>query len=139
MEKNDLITYLSATFTSFGVMAILFIWVRNLLDGFGATITGIWSNSDHSLRVLIYNSNSAMHGDVVWTNSPQEHVLGWHILKHIKLNFFNLGTGEYIDPLTGKHYHFKLRLVKKELLHLYVADEKGLPVWNEQWNLVSAK
>jgi hypothetical protein len=139
MKTHDFITYLSATFTSFGIIAIMFLWVKNLLDGFGATITGIWSNGDHSLRVLIYTMDSKMQGDVVWTNSPQEHVLGWNILQHIKLNFFNLGKGEYLDPSTGKQYHFKMRLVKKELLHLYVADEKGAPVLNEQWNLVSEK
>ena len=119
-----------------GFAIFLVIRLKHALEDLGSGITGIWTNSDESMRVLIYNMDSILQGNVVWTRQPDSTVLGSTVIQNVKLRFFILGQGTYHDPVTRKKYQFRLRIMAKNIMHFWLHDEKGQPVINEEWRLV---
>jgi hypothetical protein len=135
MESNDIVQYVTITLVSLGVLAGLLFWMRNLLEDVHSKITGIWTNSDNTFRVLIYNIDSVLQGDVVWANDQSQRILGKSVLQQVKLRFFFFGRGVYTCPFTHLNYNFRLRLLSKESMQLYLTDKDGKVVMNETWKL----
>jgi len=137
MKVSELISYSVVVLIPTGIAVGLLFWLRNLLEDVGTKITGIWANSDHTFKVLIYDIDSIFQGDVVWTDQDNQRILGRSILQGVKLKFALFGKGHYICPFTRREYTFRLRRLSKESLELYMTDTEGKVVANETWNLVS--
>jgi len=137
MKANELIQYVLVTLVPTAIAVGVLLWLKNLLEDVGAKITGIWVNSDQSFKVLIYDIDSSLQGDVVWTDSENQRILGRSILQNVKLKFALFGEGHYICPFTRREYSFRLRRLSKELLQLYMTDGEGKVIANDTWSLVS--
>jgi hypothetical protein len=137
MKASELIHYIVVIFIPTGITVGLLLWLKNLLEDVGTKITGIWANSDQTFRVLIYDIDSIFQGDVVWTNTENQRILGRSILQGVRLKFALFGKGHYICPFTRREYAFQLRRLSKDSLQLYMTDAEGKVVSNETWNLVS--
>lgn len=137
MKTSELIHYIVVIFIPTGIAIGLLFWLKNLLEDVGTKITGIWANSDQTFRVLIYDIDSSLQGDVIWANSENQRILGRSVLQNVRLKFALFGNGHYICPFTRREYSFRLRRLSKESLQLYMTDVEGKVVANETWNLVS--
>jgi hypothetical protein len=136
MKGNEFIHFATVTIIGAGSIAIVFLWIKNLFEDVNTKITGLWSNSETTFKVLIYNNDSSLQADVVWTDSDHDRILGKSILSNIKLNFFLFGKGRYTCPYTHQEYLFRLRRLSKESLQLYVTNTEGTMISNETWSLV---
>jgi hypothetical protein len=123
-------------FLVIGGLTLLFFWWRNSAEELGSKITGIWENTDNTIRVLIYEIDSIFQGEVVWTNVQNQRILGARILHSIELKRFKLGKGIYNCPFTHQQYQFQLKLIKNELLSLHLHTQEGRSVQKEQWKLI---
>ncbi|HEY5825145.1 MAG TPA: hypothetical protein VIT44_12295 [Cyclobacteriaceae bacterium] len=137
MMASELINYSMMILIPTGIVVGLIFWLRNLLEDVGTKITGIWANSDQTFRVLIYDIDSIFQGEVIWTNTENQRILGRSILQGVRLKFALFGKGNYICPFTRREYSFRLRRLSKESLQFYMTDTEGKVVANETWNLVS--
>jgi|SRR6478736_2847346 len=137
MKASELIHYFVVIFIPTGIVVGLLFWLKNLLEDVGTKINGIWSNSDRTFRVLIYDIDSTFQGDVVWASQDNQRILGRSILQNVRLKFALFGKGHYICPFTRREYAFQLRRLSRNSLQLYMIDAEGKLVSNETWNLVS--
>lgn len=136
MENSGWIQYVTVTLVVAGVVAGILFWVRNLLEDVRAKITGIWTNGDNSFRVLIYNIETVLQGDVIWAAPQHQKLLGHSILQNMKLSFFIFGKGIYTCPHTSERYEFRVRFLSKQSLQFYFSDKSGKLI-SETWKLVA--
>ena len=72
MKTGDLFQFVMMLLVSVGLLWGILYWLKNLLEDVHTQITGIWTNSDSSFKVLIYSTaDAALQGDVVWADSPK--------------------------------------------------------------------
>ena len=137
MKTGDLFQFVTMLLVSIGIIAGILFWLKNLLEDVHVQITGIWTNSDSTFKVLIYNLDSYLQGDVVWADPQNQKILGLSVLQNMKLNFFIFGKGVYTCPLTNSKYDFRLRLLSKKTIQFYFSDPTGKMVAQETWKLAA--
>lgn len=137
MKTGDLFQFATMLLVSVGLLWGILYWLKNLLEDVHTQVTGIWTNSDSSFKVLIYSTDSALQGDVVWADSQNQKILGLPVVQNMKLRFFIFGKGSYICPFTHQKCEFRLRLLSKKSIQLYFTDTTGKLVGQETWKLAA--
>jgi len=137
MKTGDLFQFITVLLIIVGLVTGIFFWLKNLLEDVHAQVTSIWTNGDSTFKVLIYNVDSSLQGDVVWADSQNQKILGLPVLKNMKLKFFIFGKGHYTCPFTRQKYHFRLRFLSKKSIQFYFTDLSGKTVNQETWMLVA--
>lgn len=119
-----------------GALGAIFFWLRNLLGDVGTGITGIWINGEKTFKVLIYDIDTCLQGDVVWADADNQRLLGRSIIQNLNMKFFMFGKGSYICPYSRQACNFRLRRLSKDSFQLYLIDHEGKLTSNETWHLV---
>jgi len=133
---NAVMFFLLIGVVAIAVVIVLFMRYQYGVADMETKITGIWSNRDDTMRVLIYNLNSRVQGEVVWTDSANEKLLGSTIIRDMHLTFFGWSKGTYIDPQTRDQFQMKLRLKNKGKLDLKLMECKDRADCVQRWKLV---
>ncbi|MBA4146351.1 MAG: hypothetical protein C0523_11335 [Cytophaga sp.] len=138
MKTGDLFQFAMMLLVSVGLLWGILYWLKNLLEDVHTQITGIWTNSDSSFKVLIYSTaDAALQGDVVWADSQNQKILGSTVVRDMKLRFFIFGKGSYTSPFTNQQCEFRLRLLSKKTIQFYFTDQSGKLVGQETWKLAA--
>src|SRR6187402_3583207 len=106
MKTGELFQFVMMLLVSMGLLWGILYWLKNLLEDVHTQVTGIWTNSDNSFKVLIYSTDSALQGDVVWADSQNQKILGSSVVHNMKLKFFIFGKGNYTCPFTQQKCEF---------------------------------
>jgi hypothetical protein len=117
-----------------GILVFMFLRFHFGVSDLESKITGIWSNKDDSMRILIYNIDSVVQGEVVWTDNNNDKILGTTIIRNMHLTFFGWSKGTYIDPHTREQVGLKLKLKSTEKLCLQFMDNSKMD--SQHWKLV---
>lgn len=137
MKTGDLFQFATMLLVSVGLLWGILYWLKNLLEDVHTQVTGIWTNSDSSFKVLIYSKESTLQGDVVWADSQNQKILGLSVVQNMKLKFFIFGKGSYTCPFTHQKCEFRLRLLSKKSIQFYFTDPSGKLVGQETWKLAA--
>lgn len=119
---------------------ILFL-IREQFSGadFEHSIVGVWFNEHLNVRILMYDVDSVFQGSVVWADSLNNSILGTRVVENLKVGFFNICKGTYVDPVTAKEYDVRLHLKGKNLMKL-TAFHKGTQevAFAQEWKLLKS-
>ena len=137
METDSIVIYFLTIVTSAGIIIALFFRFRYALSDLELKITGLWSNENNTMRILIYALESQFQGEVVWTKDIDEKILGSGIIRNMSLRYFSLGEGTYIDPITKNQFKFKLKLKNTGRLYLRLFEKSSHSLLKvEEWKQV---
>ena len=136
MMTNAIMIYFLVSMVMMGILVALFFRFHFGVADMESKITGIWSNRDDSIRVLIYNINSRIQGEVVWTDNSNDKILGTTIIRDMNLASFGWSKGVYINPLTRAQFKLKMRLKNSSKLDLRLLECEDSDDSVQRWNLV---
>jgi len=135
MITNEIMVYFLAIMVSMGLVVALVFRLHFALNEMESRICGIWSNNNNTLRILIYNLNTEMKGEVVWNESSKEKIMGATVIRDMLITPFGC-KGTYIDPVTQDQYRFRLKLKKAGLLCIRLFEKGGQLKKMEDWRLL---
>lgn len=119
---------------------ILFL-IREQFSGadFQHSIVGVWFNEHLNIRILMYDVDSVFQGSVVWADNLNNSILGTRVVENLKVGFFNICKGTYVDPTTSKKYDVRLYLKGKSTMKLK-AFHKGTQevAFDQEWTLLKS-
>jgi uncharacterized protein (DUF2147 family) len=136
MILDAVFIYFVVSMIAIGLLVAVFFRFHFGVSDMETKLTGIWSNRDDSMRVLIYNINSQVQGEVVWTGSNDDKILGTTVIRDMRLNFFGWSKGTYIDPLTHDQFQLKLKLKNRGSLCIHIMEFNDEKYSRQQWKLV---
>ena len=137
METDATIIYFLTIVLSVGIMVALFFRFRYAVSDLETKVTGLWSNEDNSMGIMIYGLESRFHGEVVWIKDIDDKILGSGIIQNMSLSYFSRGEGTYIDPFTQDQFKLKMKLKKKGHLHLHLFEKSSRSLLKvEEWRQV---
>ena len=137
MTTDSVMIYFLVIVVSVGITVALFFRFRYALADLESKVTGLWSNESNTMQILIYGMESRFQAVVVWTKDIDDKILGSGIIRDMRLNYFSLGEGTYIDPFTRDQFKFKLKLKSKGRLHLQLFEKSSqMPLKVEEWKSV---
>ena len=137
MQTDSLVIYFLVMVFSVGIIAALFFRFRYAVADLELKITGLWSNENNTMRILIYALESRFQAEVVWTKDIDDRILGSGIIRNMSLRYFSWGEGTYIDPFTKDQYKFKLKLKKTGRLRLLLFEKSNHSLLKvEEWKQV---
>lgn len=98
---------------------ILFL-IREQFSGadFEHNLVGIWFNENLNVRILMYDVDSVFQGSIVWADDQNNSILGLRVVENLKVGFFNVCKGTYVDPKTTEAYDVRLQLKGKAVMRL---------------------
>ena len=100
-------------------------------------ITGLWTNEDNSMRILIHGLESRFQAEVVWTKDIDDKILGSSIIRNMSLKYFSWGEGTYIDPFTKDQFKIKMKLKDTGRLRFHLFEKSGHSLLKtEEWKQV---
>jgi hypothetical protein len=138
MTTDSVMIYFLIIVASVGIIAALFFRFRYALADLEAKVTGLWSNENNTMQILIYGRESRFQAVVVWTKDIDDKILGSGIIRNMSLKYFSWGEGTYIDPFTKDQFKFKLKLKHTGRLHLHLFEKSShLLLKVEEWKSVS--
>lgn len=100
---------------------------------FATRISGIWTNADRSLRIVIYDVDSVFKADIVWVKAGLDTLLGKSLIKNLKLDSRYMGVGTYLCPFTHRVLSVRLKLIDSEKMKLFINDEQNSLNLTEDW------
>ncbi len=112
------------TLVAIGVAVYLIVDFITSHEKLGSKISGIWTNSDHTIRIMIYEMDSMFKAEIVWVKKGMDNLLGMPILRDLKLGTFNTVEGFYLCPFTNKEFKLKLKPTSAQSLTFYLKDEQ---------------
>jgi hypothetical protein len=136
MILDAIFIYFLVSMVAMGLLVAIFFRFHFGVSDMETKLTGIWSNWDDSMRVLIYNINSQVQGEVVWTENSNDKILGSTVIRDMHLNFFGWSKGVYIDPLTQDQFHLKLKLKNSGNLYIHLLECKDKKYCKQRWKQV---
>ena len=137
METDSVVFYFLTMVTATGIIIGLFFRFRYALSDLELKVTGLWTNENNTMRILIYALESHFQGEVVWTKDIDEKILGSGIIRNMSLRYFSLGEGTYIDPFTKNQFKFKLKLKNTGRLYLRLFEKSSHSLLKvEEWKQV---
>ena len=137
MITDSVMIYFLTVVITAGIIIALFFRFRYAVADLESKITGIWSNEENTMRILIYGLESQFQAEVVWTRDIDEKILGSGIIRDMSLKYFSWGEGTYIDPFTKNQFAFKMRLKKAGRLHLQLFEKSTHSLMKvEEWKQV---
>ncbi len=119
---------------------ILFIVREQFSDAdFQHSLVGVWFNEHLNVRILMYDVDSVFQGSVVWADSLNNSILGTRVVENLRVGFFKICKGTYVDPVTSKEYDVKLQLKGKTVMKL-TAFDKGThnEAFSQEWKLLKS-
>jgi hypothetical protein len=119
---------------------ILFIVREQFSDAdFQHSLVGVWFNEHLNVRILMYDVDSVFQASVVWADSLNNSILGTRVVENLRVGFFKICKGTYVDPLTSKEYDIKLQLKGKTVMKLTAFDkETHNEVFSQEWKLLKS-
>ncbi len=119
---------------------ILFIVREQFSDAdFQHSLVGVWFNEHLNMRILMYDVDSVFQGSVVWADSLNNSILGTRVVENLRIGFFKICKGTYVDPVTSKEYDVKLQLKGKTIMKLTAFDkETHHEVFSQEWKLIKS-
>ena len=119
---------------------ILFIVREQFSDAdFQHSLVGVWFNEHLNVRILMYDVDSVFQASVVWADSLNNSILGTRVVENLRVGFFKICKGTYVDPLTSKEYDIKLQLKGKTVMKLTAFDkETHNEVFAQEWKLLKS-
>jgi len=139
MEVNMMMVYFVLIMVLVGGL-ILFL-IREQFSGadFEHSIVGVWFNEHLNVRILMYDVDSVFQGSVVWADSLNNSILGTRVVENLKVGFFNICKGTYLDPVTAKEYDVRLHLKGKSIMKLIVYHKGTHNVaFAQEWKLLKS-
>jgi hypothetical protein len=137
METDSVVVYFVSIVISLGIVIALLFRFRNAVADLESKITGIWSNEENTMRILIYGLESHFQAEVVWTKDIDDSILGSGIIRNMSLKYFSWAEGTYIDPITHDQFNMKLKLKKNGLLHFQLFEKSTHSLMKvEEWKPV---
>jgi hypothetical protein len=118
-----MIVILALTLVAIGMIVFLVVNLLNSHEKLGSRISGIWTNSDQSIRIMIYDIDSIFKAEIVWATNGKENLLGMPILSDLRLRSFNSAEGFYLCPFSQKKYSLKLKPASAKALVFHLRDE----------------
>ena len=119
---------------------ILFIVREQFSDAdFQHSLVGVWFNEHLNVRILMYDVDSVFQGSVVWADSLNNSILGVRVVENLRVGFFKICRGTYVDPVTSKEYDVKLQLKSKSIMKLTAFDkETHIEAFSQEWKLIKS-
>lgn len=119
---------------------ILFIVRKQFSDAdFQHSLVGVWFNEHLNVRILMYDVDSVFQGSVVWADSLNNSILGTRVVENLRVGFFKICRGTYVDPITSKEYDVKLQLKEKTIMKLTAFDKvTHEEVFSQEWKLIKS-
>jgi len=119
---------------------ILFIVREQFSDAdFQHSLVGVWFNEHLNVRILMYDVDSVFQGSVVWADSLNNSILGVRVVENLRVGFFKICRGTYVDPITSKEYDVKLQLKSKSIMKLTAFDkETHNEAFSQEWKLIKS-
>ncbi|HEY6437037.1 MAG TPA: hypothetical protein VIY47_10640 [Ignavibacteriaceae bacterium] len=119
---------------------ILFIVREQFSDAdFQHSLVGVWFNEHLNVRILMYDVDSVFQGSVVWADSLNNSILGTRVVENLRVGFFKICRGTYVDPVTSKEYDVKLQLKGKTIMKLTAFDkETHTEAFSQEWKLLKS-
>jgi hypothetical protein len=136
MQTDSVVIYFLTIVVTAGILVALFFRFRYAVADLELKITGLWSNEDETMQILIYGLESRFQAEVVWTKDLDDKVLGSGIIRNMSLKYFSWGEGVYIDPLTKDQFKFRMKLKNTGRLHLHLFEKSGHSLKTEEWKQV---
>ena len=137
METDSVAIYFITIVVLGGIIVALFFRFRYAVADLESKITGIWSNEENTMRILIYGLESRFQAEVVWTKDIDEKILGSGIIRNMTLKYFSWAEGTYIDPFTHDQFNIKLKLKKTGRLHFQLFEKTSHSLLKvEEWKQV---
>ena len=99
-------------------------------------ISGIWTNPDRSIRIVIYDVNSVFQAEIIWARQGLEKLMGRSIVKDLRLQSFNSGVGVYECPFTQRKLTLHLKMQKSGVMKLQFRNSQNSLSHTEQWSQV---
>jgi hypothetical protein len=119
---------------------ILFIVREQFSDAdFQHSLVGVWFNERLNVRILMYDVDSVFQASVVWADSLNNSILGTRVVENLRVGFFKICKGTYVDPVTSKEYDIKLQLKGKTVMKLTAFDkETHNEAFSQEWKLLKS-
>jgi hypothetical protein len=119
---------------------ILFIVREQFSDAdFQHSLVGVWFNERLNVRILMYDVDSVFQASVVWADSLNNSILGTRVVENLRVGFFKICKGTYVDPVTSKEYDIKLQLKGKAIMKLTAFDkETHNEAFSQEWKLIKS-
>jgi len=106
---------------------------------FQHSIVGVWFNERLNIRILMYDVDSVFQGSIVWADSLNNSILGTRVVKNLRIGFFKICKGTYVDPVTSKEYDVKLQLKGKTIMKLTAFDKvTHNKAFSQEWTLLKS-
>jgi hypothetical protein len=100
---------------------------------------GVWFNERLNVRILMYDVDSVFQASVVWADSLNNSILGTRVVENLRVGFFKICKGTYVDPVTSKEYDIKLQLKGKAIMKLTAFDkETHNEAFSQEWKLIKS-
>ncbi|MBL7869990.1 MAG: hypothetical protein JNM78_00155 [Cyclobacteriaceae bacterium] len=119
---------------------VLFMIKEQFSDAdFHHSLVGVWFNEHLNMRILLYDVDSVFQGSVVWADGLHNSILGTRVVENLKVGFFKICKGTYVDPITSKEYDIKVQLKGKTVMKLTAFDkETHIEVFSQEWKLLKS-
>lgn len=127
-----MLAILVMTLVAIGTVAFLIFYFLKAHGNLASKISGIWANSDHTVRIMIYDIDSVFQAEIIWAARGWEELLGKQIFKNFKFRHFSRGEGTYLCPFTKKQYTIKLKSAS-ETLKFYLQDSDLNTPLTQEW------
>lgn len=119
---------------------IIFLIREQFSDAdFQQSIVGVWFNERLNIRILMYDVDSVFQGSIVWADSLNDSILGTRVVENLRVGFFKIYKGTYVDHVTSKEYDVKLQLKGKTIMKLTAFDkETHAEAFSQEWTLLKS-
>ena len=135
MQIDPMAVYFFAVMAVVGIVVLLIFWLSNQFTNQEAKITGIWTNENNSLRILIYMVDSNYQAEIVWARGQEDRLLGLDIIRNMSIKCFRWGSGTYIDPFTKDQFSLKIKLHPGKL-QFDLIEKSGHVGKSESWTQI---
>ncbi len=81
MISNSILIYFLIIVATLGILLAIFFKVNFGVAEMESQLSGIWVTGGNTMRILIYSLDSEMRGDLIWTNSGNDRILGSTVLQ----------------------------------------------------------
>ena len=121
------------------VGGLIIFLIREQFSGadFEHSLVGVWFNESLNVRILIYDVDSVFQGSIVWVDSHNNSFLGLRVVENLRVGFFKICKGTYVDPKTSTAYDVRLYLKNKSLLKITAYHQNSKEVaFVQEWKLL---
>ena len=119
-------------------VALIVIYFSGSREMLAVKISGIWTNPDQTIRIVLYEVNSIFQAEIIWAGEGLEKLMGKSIVKDLRLSSYNKGEGVYLCPFTQKAFLLRLQMFDDGILKFQFKSRNGKVSRSEKWKQVMA-